>query len=76
MSAVHGTNQIVSWPTAGDSLPGRAKSEEREPNMPSFIDAKNLKPFISSDLMGVLKLIEYKDSKGSLITGYKAGILP
>lgn len=42
---------------------GRAKNEEREPNMPSFIDAKNLKPFISSDLVGVLKPIEYKDSK-------------
>lgn len=55
---------------------GRAKNEEREPNMPSFIDAKNLKTFISSELMGVLKPIEYHDLKGKLMTGYKAEILP
>ena len=55
---------------------GRAKSEEREPNMPSFIDAKNIKPFISSDLMGVLKPIVYYDLKGKVVSGYKAEILP
>lgn len=44
--------------------------------MPSFIDAKNLKPFISSDLLGVLKPIEYKDARGNITSGYKAEILP
>ena len=55
---------------------GRAKNEEREPNMPSFIDAKNLKPYISMDLMEVLKPIEYVDVKGKPASGYKAEILP
>jgi len=55
---------------------GRALSESRMPNMPSFIDAKNLKPYISSDLMGGLKHIEYLTKKGKPITGYKAEIIP
>ena len=55
---------------------GRALNETRVPNMPSFIDAKNLQPYISKDLMGELKQIEYLSKTGKLITGYKAEIIP
>lgn len=55
---------------------GRAKNETREPNMPSFIDAKNLKPFISQDLMGGLTPIEYETKRGKKVAGYKAEIIP
>lgn len=55
---------------------GRAKSEEREPNMPSFIDAKNLKPFISDDLLEVLKPVEYLEKNGKIASGYRAEVLP
>ncbi|MDD5489238.1 MAG: P63C domain-containing protein [Candidatus Moranbacteria bacterium] len=55
---------------------GRAKNENREPNMPAFIDAKNLKPYISSDLLGVLNPLTYIASNGRQTTGFKAEILP
>src|SRR3989338_9602446 len=51
---------------------GRALNETRVPNMPSFIDAKNLQPYISSDLLGELKQIEYLTKTSRPMTGYKA----
>jgi hypothetical protein len=55
---------------------GRAKNETRVPNMPSFIDAKNLQPFISSHLMGELKTIDYVSVRGKGTSGFKAEIIP
>lgn len=55
---------------------GRAKSETRVLNMPPFIDAKNLQPFIYKDLMGVLKTIEYTTKTGKDAAGYNAEIIP
>lgn len=44
--------------------------------MPSFIDAKNLQAFISKDLLGELKQIEYLTKAGKPTTGFKAEIIP
>ncbi len=55
---------------------GRMKDDVRVPNMPSFIDAKNLQPFISKDLMGVLKLIDYKTKTDKDASGFNAEIIP
>ena len=55
---------------------GRARHDKREPNMPTFIDAKNLKPYISDDLLKVLKPMPYIARNGTETSGYKAEILP
>lgn len=60
----------------GRTKRGRAKNEMRVPNMPSFIDANNLQPFINNELGDVLKPLEYFNIKGKPISGYKAEILP
>lgn len=60
----------------GRTQRGRKKDEIRQLNMPSFIDAKNLQPFISEDLMGKLIPIKYQTKTGSEADGYKAEILP
>jgi hypothetical protein len=60
----------------GRTKRGRAKGEIREPNMPSFIDAKNLQPFVDADLRGELKKIEFEDKNGKIADGYNALILP
>ena len=60
----------------GRTKRGRKKDEIRVLNMPSFIDANNLQPFISEDLRGVLNQIEYHGLKGQHMTGYDARILP
>ena len=60
----------------GRTKRGRAKSEMRVPNMPSFIDAKNLQPFISKDLRGGLTPVEYLSITNRDMTGFNAEILP
>lgn len=55
---------------------GRAKHETRVLNRPSFIDAKNLQPFIGEDLDGELKVVNYTDKNGKEATGYNALVLP
>lgn len=60
----------------GRTKRGRKKNEIRVPNMPSFIDANNLQPFISEELRGELKAIEYHALNGRIMTGYNAKILP
>ena len=57
----------------GRTKRGRSKDEIRVPNMPSFIDAKNLQSFQDDDLKGELIPIEYFSSKGKTVqTGYNA----
>lgn len=60
----------------GRTKRGRKKDEVRVLNMPAFIDANNLQPFIGVDLRGVLKQIEYKNLNGQITQGYDAKILP
>ncbi len=60
----------------GRTKRGRAKNEVRVLNMPSFIDAKNLQPFVGEDLKGVLKQIDFIDKNGKEDSGYNALILP
>ncbi|MEK3719234.1 P63C domain-containing protein [Paenibacillus sp. FSL H8-0034] len=59
---------------------GRKSGEIRVadmPDLPSFIDANNLLPYINSDLKQLLyEKIVYKGSNGKLVEGYKAGIIP
>lgn len=51
---------------------GTYKRTER----PNFIDAKNLDPFISNELLSVLDPIEYLSLRGQKVTGYRAELLP
>jgi hypothetical protein len=60
----------------GRTKRGRKKDEIRVLNMPSFIDANNLQPFIGEDLNGELTQISYYNTRGRLSTGYKAEVLP
>jgi len=60
----------------GRTKRGRKKDEVRVLNMPSFIDANNLQPFINEELRGVLKQIDYLDIKGKPNSGYEAVIIP
>lgn len=60
----------------GRSKRGRAKDETRVPNMPSFIDARNLQPLVSKYIEGGPKLVAYRDLKGRVMAGYNAVLLP
>lgn len=68
--------QSAVFKSFGRTKRGRMKEEIRVPNMPAFIDANNLQPYINEDLRSVLIPIEYKAINGSDSTGYDANILP
>ena len=45
-------------------------------NLPAFLTAKNLKPFIPNDLMVTSSQIEFRSSTGGVAFGYSAELLP
>lgn len=57
--------------------PRKGKSSEgyRADRMPSFINANNLQPFVSQDLLQWTETIQYIDLNGKLREGYNAQIL-
>lgn len=68
--------QSAVFKSFGRTKRGRMKDEIRVPNMPAFIDANNLQPFINEDLRAVLNQIDYKTKNDTDSTGYDATILP
>lgn len=44
--------------------------------LPVFLEANNLKPFISSDLVSVLSTLKFRTYQGASSEGFKAEILP
>jgi P63C domain len=53
----------------------RSGGDQDGSKLPGLIDAKNLKPFISNELMGVIKPIQYVDKNGKENRGYDSSIL-
>jgi len=60
----------------GRAKRGRAGGDQRVSNVPAFIDANNLQPFINNDLWDVIKPVEYLNKYNRKVTGYKAEIIP
>ncbi len=54
----------------------RAKGDQDSPKLPGLIDANNLKPFISNELVKVIKPINYIDKNNRESIGYDANVLP
>ena len=54
---------------------GKSSEDYRADLMPSFINANNLQPYVSQELIEWTKLIEYTDKKGRIRTGYNAYII-
>jgi len=52
------------------------KGTYKRTNLPNFLDANNLIPFINKDITDVLQPIEYRDKRGIKVSGYKAELLP
>lgn len=68
--------QSAVFKAFGRTKRGRNIGEVRVPNMPAFIDANNIQPFINEDLLEVLETISYISKSGSESDGYDASILP
>lgn len=68
--------QSAVFKAFGRTKRGRMKEDIRVPNMPAFIDANNIQPYINEDLKAVLNVIIYNSKNGTESTGYDANILP
>ncbi|KQC33869.1 hypothetical protein AAU57_11410 [Nonlabens sp. YIK11] len=68
--------QSAVFKAFGRTKRGRKIGEVRVPNMPAFIDANNLQPFINEELRQTLNTISYTSKNGSDLEGYDANILP
>lgn len=68
--------QSAVFKAFGRTKRGRALDDVRVLNRPAFVDAKNLQPFIDSDLDAVLKQITYLSKNDNKTEGYNAEILP
>jgi hypothetical protein len=68
--------QSAVFKAFGRTKRGRAIEENRVPNRPAFIDAKNIQPFIDEGLEAVLNVVTYKDKNDKEAVGYNAEILP
>ena len=52
------------------------KGAYQRTGLPSFLDAKNLEPFITDDVRKCLDSVEYLGKRGQKITGYVAQLIP
>lgn len=55
---------------------GKSQVDQRVAEMPSFIDAKNLQPFVDETVIERTGLINYSTKKGGRGSGYDARVLP
>jgi len=55
---------------------GLRSEEARKLAIPSFLDAKNLRPFLTEDIQCQITVIDYINDKGAISTGYSAETIP
>lgn len=68
--------RVITQAAVFKALDRPVRGTTRVINLPTFMDAKNLQPFISKDLEGVINKIEYIGKNGKEQEGYNANIIP
>jgi len=68
--------RIIKHSSVFKALGREVRGNARLPDTPSFMDAKNLQPFISAELSSMKDGIHYKDENGKSFQGFDAIIIP
>lgn len=68
--------RVITSAAVLTALGRRWRGRYERTNLPNFLDAMNLIPFISTDLLDVLNPIEYSPVEGRKMRGYRAELLP
>ena len=68
--------RIIKQQAVFDALGRPARGNSRVINTPTFMDAKNLQPFINQELKEMINKVDYLDKNQKIQTGYNALILP
>lgn len=69
-------NYSAIFKAFGRTKRGAQTDSSRVHNMPAFLNANNLQPFVGEDLKGVLEKVDYEDKSGKENDGFQASILP
>lgn len=76
VAVLNDDTRIITQAAVFKALNRPKRGTERVIGIPTFMDAKNLQPFISSDLENVINKIEYFDLNNKIQYGFNAIILP
>lgn len=68
--------RIIKQAAVFKALDRPARGNSRVIGIPTFMDAKNLQPYVNEYVKGVIKKVEYLDIKGSAQQGFDCMILP
>lgn len=68
--------RIITQNGVFKALDRPSRGTTRLDQIPTFMDAKNLQPYVNQDLMDVINKVEYKGMNGKTQEGYDANILP
>ena len=68
--------RIIKHSDVFKALGRESRGNARLPDTPSFMDAKNLQPYVSSELSNVKDKISYQDESGKSFQGFDAIIIP
>lgn len=68
--------RIIKHSDVFKALGRESRGNARLPDTPSFMDAKNLQPYMSSELSNVKDKISYQDESGKSFQGFDAIIIP
>jgi len=68
--------RIITQSGVFQALDRPVRGNARIDQIPTFMDAKNLQPYINQDLNSVINKVDYKGLNGKTQQGYDANILP
>ena len=68
--------RIIKQAAVFKALDRPARGNSRVIGIPTFMDAKNLQPYVNEDVKDVIKKVEYLDIKGSAQQGFDCMVLP
>jgi hypothetical protein len=68
--------RIITQSGVFQALDRPARGNSRIDQIPTFMDAKNLQPYVNQDLMNVVNKVDYFSMNGKIQQGYDASILP
>lgn len=68
--------RIITQSAVFKALDRPTRGTTRIDQIPTFMDAKNLQPFINEDLLRVINKVEYYNLDGKKAEGFDANILP
>lgn len=76
VAVLENKQRIITSAAVFKALDRPARGNARLINIPTFMDAKNLQPYINQDLYNVINKVQYLNLNGKIQEGYDALIIP